>query len=96
MLEHNGLLAPIISGTSTDVHPAEQLLQGWALKRSKKNARFNDNQKAYFDERFKIGQATGIKADLLQVSRDFRHARNKNGDCHFTINESTTDTVVFF
>ena len=78
---------PIISGTSTDVQSAEQLLQGWALKQSKKNARFNDNQKAYPDERFKIGQATGIKADPLQVSRDFCHARNENGDRRFTINE---------
>ncbi len=78
---------PTISGTLTNVQSAEPLPQGWALKQSKKNTRFNDNQKAYLDERFKIGQTTGIKADPLQVSRDFRHARTENGVRRFAINE---------
>ena len=78
---------PTISGTSTNVQSAEPLPQGWALKQSKKNTRFNDNQKAYLDERFKISQTTGIKADPLQVSHDFRHARTENGERRFTINE---------
>ena len=78
---------PIISGTTTDNQSTEPLPQGWALKQSKNVVRLNENQKAYLDERFKIGQTTGLKADPLQVSRDMRHARTENGERRFTMNE---------
>lgn len=83
-------IQPIISGTSTEVQSAESLPQGWALKQSKKSARFNANQKDYRDERFRIGQMTGIKADPLQVANDLRRARAENGERRFTVNEYLT------
>ena len=42
---------------------------------AKKTARFNENQRSYLDEKFLIGQSTGIKADPSQVARDLRNAR---------------------
>lgn len=36
-------------------------------------------KKKYLDEKFKIGQQTGHKADPAQVSQDIRHAKNESG-----------------
>ena len=57
------------------------------MKQSTKNSRVNDNQKSYLDERFKMSQTTGIKADPLQVSREFRHGKNEDREHHFAKNE---------
>jgi hypothetical protein len=73
------------STTSTSLPTA--LSQGWALRKTKTSARFNDNQRRYLDERFKLGQITGHKADPSQVARDLRHAKNENGERRFTVSE---------
>jgi hypothetical protein len=82
---------PFIAGpevpTSTS---AEVLPQGWALKSSKKAGRFNDNQKQYLDDKFRIGQQTGHKADPTQVAHDLRYPKNGDGSRRFSVNEFLT------
>lgn len=63
------------------------LAQGWALKTSKSGKRFDVNQKGYLDEKFALGQETGLKADPEQVARDMRHAKTDNGGRRFKYEE---------
>ena len=62
-------LQPQLHSTSTDSQGTTSLCQGWALRQVKKSGRFNDNQQNYLDEKFLIGQPTGIKYDPSQVAR---------------------------
>ena len=66
------------------------LSQGWALRQTEKAARSNANQRSYLDEKFLIGQSTGIKADPSQVARDLRNARTEGGKQRFSIDEFLT------
>ena len=66
------------------------LSQGWAIRQTKKAARFNENQRRYLDEKFLIGQSTGIKVDTSQVARDLRNARIDSGKRRFGIDEFLT------
>ena len=43
---------------------------------------------AYQDEKFKIGEQTGFKADPAQVAQDMRHAKQEDGSHRFTVDES--------
>ena len=66
------------------------LSQAWALRQTEKAARFNANQRSYLDEKFLIGQSTGIKADPSQVACDLRNARTGSGKQRFSIDEFLT------
>ena len=46
------------------------------MRSSKKAARFGAKQKAYLEEKFKIGEQTRFKADPAQVAQDVRHAKH--------------------
>ena len=52
------------------------LRKGWALKVPKRATRFPDKVRNYLQEKFDVGNATGHKADPLQVSIDMRCARD--------------------
>ena len=64
-----------------------KLSEGWALRASKKSKHFNENQKNYLDEKFKLGQETGYKEDPSQVASDMRRAKNENGERRFAVGE---------
>ena len=66
------------------------LTQGWALRQTEKAASFNANQRSYLDEKFLIGQSTGIKADPSKVAHDLRNARIGSGKQRFSIDEFLT------
>ena len=68
----------------------ESLQKGWALKRSKKKARFTEDQRKYLGDKFRIGQETGRKADPEQVAREMRYARNERGERRFKVDEFLT------
>ena len=87
-------LQPQLHSTSTDSRGTTSLCQGWALRQVKKSGRFNDNQRSYLDEKFLIGQTTGIKCDPSQVARDLRHARTDSGERRFTIEEFLTQQQI--
>jgi hypothetical protein len=78
------------SATSIAAASSQTLYQGWALRLTKKTARFNGNQKSYLDEKFDLGVTSGNKADPAQVARDLRHARNEHGERRFKIEEFLT------
>lgn len=85
-------------GASSQPHLSEttthsggiSMCKGWALRQAKKSGRFNENQRSYLDERFELGQSTGIKCDPTQVACDLRHARKLSGERRFSINEFLT------
>ncbi|KXJ26035.1 hypothetical protein AC249_AIPGENE6462, partial [Exaiptasia diaphana] len=83
---------PLLAATSknspsVEAGKVEALSQGWALKVSKSGKRFNDNQKRYLDEKFTLGQDTGIKADPEQVAKDMRRAKTEDGKRRFRYDE---------
>ena len=78
---------PFIAGSDLSEQSVQALPQGWALRSSKKAARFSAKQKAYPDEKFKIGEQTGFKADPEQVAKDMRHAKHQDGSRRFTADE---------
>ena len=53
--------------------------EGWALKCTKKAYCFNEEQKAYLDAKFAIGQTTGKKLDGDIVAREMRRALGPDG-----------------
>ena len=78
-------LASEITGVISAQHP--KLPRGWALKTTKKRGRFNNNQRQYLDDKFRIGRQTGNRADPEQVFIDMRLAKNDDGRRRFTVDE---------
>jgi len=85
---------PLLSSSTASTSCAVHTSQGWALKQTKKSARFNDNQKRYLEEKFRLGQETGHKADPSQVAHDLRHAKYDNGERRFGVSEFLTPQQV--
>ncbi|KAK3722361.1 hypothetical protein QZH41_003618 [Actinostola sp. cb2023] len=63
---------------------------GWALKSSSKSTRFNSRQKNYLDNKFRIGQETGHKADPATVAHDMRYSKDSEGKRLFRVDEFLT------
>ena len=63
------------------------LQKGWALKVPTRETRFPDKVRNYLQEKFDVCNATGHKADPLQVSIDMRCARNELGRRLFAASE---------
>ena len=82
------ITAPIAAQkeTSTD----QCIGEGWALKCAKKGYPFNEQQKAYLDAKFAIGQTTGKKLDSDVVAREMRHALVPDGVCLSKVSEFLT------
>ena len=58
------------------------------MQSTKKAARFSAKQKAYYlDNKLKIGEQTGFKADSAQGAQGMRHAKHEDGSRRFTVNE---------
>ena len=86
-LQEGSSAQPFIAGSELSEQSVQALPLGWALRSSKKAARFSANQKAYLDGKFKIGDQTGFKADPAQVAQDMRHAKHEDGSRRFTVDE---------
>ena len=78
-LQEGSSLQPFIGGSELSEQSVQELLQGWALRSTNEAARFSATQKVYLDEKFKIGEQTGFKADPAQVARDMRYAKHEDG-----------------
>ena len=76
-----------MASSTVPMSSSTKLSEGWALRASKKSTHFNENQKNYLDEKFKLGQETGYKEDSSQVSSDMRRAKNENGERRFAFGE---------
>ena len=86
-LQEGSSAQPFIAGSELSEQSVQALPPGWALRSSKKASRFSAKQKAYLDEKFKIGEQTGFKADPAQVAQDMRHAKHEHGSRRFTVDE---------
>jgi len=91
-LQEGSSAQPFIVGSILSEQSGEVQPQGWALRSTKKATRFNAEQKGYLDEKFKIGEQSGHKADPAHslVTKDMRHARQEDGNCRFTVDEFLT------
>lgn len=52
---------------------------GWALKRERKNCRFDYEVRDYLQEVFELGEQTGKKFSVHDVSRNMRVVRDVKG-----------------
>ena len=86
-LQAGSISQPFIAGSELSEESVQTLQKGWALRSSKKAARFSAKQKAYLDDKFKIGQQTGFKADPAELSEDMRHAKHEECSRRFTVDE---------
>ena len=68
----------------------EVLLQGWALRSSKKSTRLSEAQRWYLESKFKVGQETGLNLDPVDVVRDMSYGRSQQGAKLFTEDEFLT------
>ena len=73
-LQEGSSAQTFIAGSERSEPSVQALPQGWALRSTNKAARFSAKQKAYLDEKFKIGEQTGFKADPAHVAQDMRNA----------------------
>ena len=89
----------LTEGTSTQPQMASftvlmssstKLSEGWALRASKESTHFNENQKNFLDEKFKLGQETGYKEDPSQVASDMHRV-----DLQLVSFITTADKAVF-
>lgn len=82
-LQEGSSAQPFMAGSDL----SEQSVQALPLRSSKKASHFSAKQKAYLDEKFKIGEQTGFKADLAQVAQNMRHAKHEDGSRRFIVDE---------
>ena len=86
---------PTLPATTSTVLSSEvPLVQGWALRETKKVTRFNENQRKYLDDKFQIGQQSGHKSDPEKVSRNMRYARSDDGKRRFNVDEFLTSQQI--
>ena len=81
---------PTFAVQAEQCEAVESLQKGWALKGSKKAARFTADQRKNLEDKFRIGQETGHKADPEQVTREMWYARNERGERRFKVDEFLT------
>lgn len=58
---------------------------GWALKRERKNCRFDYEVRDYLQEVFELGEQTGKKFSAHDVSRNMRVVRDVKGVKYFNL-----------
>jgi len=85
-----GSAQPTLIVQAEQCQAVESLQKGWALKGSKKTARFTEEQRKYLGYKFRIGQETDHKADPEQVAREMRYARNERREHRFKVDEFLT------
>ena len=91
-LEEGGACISIPSAVTVPKEAATDqcISEGWALKCGKKAYRFNEQQKAYLDAKFAIGQTTGKKLDGEIVACEMRRALAPDGVRLFKVSEFLT------
>ena len=68
------------------------LSEGWALHKPKGGAaRFSEKVTQYLTSKFEIGEQSGRKEDLRQVSQDMRKAKGEKGEHLFSREEWLTE-----
>ena len=71
------------------------LSEGWALHKPKGGAAcFSEKVRQYLTSKFEIGEQSGRKEDLRQVSQDMRKAKEENGERLFSMEEWLTKAQI--
>ena len=71
------------------------LSEGWALHKPKGGVpRFSEKVRQYLTSKFEIGEQSGRKEDLRQVSQDMRKAKGENGERLFSREEWLTEAQI--
>ena len=71
------------------------LSEGWALHKPKGGAvRFSEKVRQYLTSKFEIGEQSGRKEDLRQVSQDMRKAKGENREGLFSREEWLTKAQI--
>lgn len=65
----------------------EKLQQGWALKKTRKFARFSSKVKDFLHSVFQEGEESGRKAIPVEVSQRMKSLRNSTGEKFFNPDE---------
>lgn len=65
----------------------EKLQQGWALKKTRKFARFSSKVKDFLHRVFQEGEESGRKAIPVEVSQRMKSLRNSTGEKFFNPDE---------
>ena len=69
------------SSTAKDVE--SEVVNGWALTKSKRSNRFSEEVKSFLLEQFMIGEETGRKITPAEATARMRSQRNEAGDLKF-------------
>jgi hypothetical protein len=72
----------------------ETLQMGWALQKRVSTGKFPERVKNYLTAIFDLGEATGRKADPVQVSLNMRMARDESSERIFTLEDWPTNTQI--
>ena len=94
LLQDGDSSARAFAARETQKMDGVSLPEGWALKTTKKSARFSEAQRKYLEEKFNIGQQTGHKQNPEQVARDMRFAKKADGSRLFSSDEFLTTQQV--
>ena len=83
-----GLHIPVVPGPSTSTSRFSSS-KGWALKTNKRGPRMGEKAKAFLLDKFNAG-LTGHKADPLQVAKEMKLSKDKDGNPLFSPEEWRT------
>ncbi|KAK3745253.1 hypothetical protein QZH41_010887, partial [Actinostola sp. cb2023] len=77
-----------ISGRKQGTGTPCTLTQGWAHREtSKRHTRFSAKQKAYLENKFQVGERTGVKANPEDVAKEMRCVRDDTDQRFFRVEE---------
>ena len=99
-LKEDTSTAKALGAGTAEVTDGVSLSEGWALKTTKKSARFNEAQKKCLKDKFNLGQQTGHKQDPERVAKDnyafCKESRWVAAVLRQRVPLRTTDTVMLF
>lgn len=92
LLEEGVGVIPTFTSTLSDTEDAIRpvLEEGWSLKKSTKNYRFNEKQKSYLQSKFDVGMSSGRKVSAESVAKEMRRCLGPDGKRMFVISEFLT------
>ena len=76
----------------SDIHKKEK--EGWALTSTKKAKPVSEKQRNVLEEKFMIGETTGLKLDRVTATKQMRVARDTDGQRLFSLEEVLSSTQI--
>ena len=91
-------VAPSMTESPSVAADSPSLVEGWALKKAKKSARFSERVRSFSQGTFFQGEQTGIKANPADIASKMKSLRSANGNKLFSKEEwlSTLQVARYF